>query len=252
MEHLLEDIKYYWTKRADGYSKVNQEELFSEQKEKWRNAIIENIAGENYSEMKVLDVGTGPGFFAILLAEMGFQVTAIDYTDEMLRKASQNAGGLSERINWQRMDAQKLAFAKDTFDLVVTRNVTWNLENPEAAYSEWYRVLKKGGKVINFDANWYRYLYEPKMKTGYEMDRENAKKSRVEDYYEGTDIAEMERIAKKVPLSKIKRPQWDLEIMKKIGFGICQADEKIGDLILSEAEKINYRSTPIFMVQGVR
>ncbi len=38
-------------------------------------------------EINVLDIGTGPGFFSILLAERGYNVSAVDYTEEMLVKA---------------------------------------------------------------------------------------------------------------------------------------------------------------------
>ena len=36
---LLEEIRSYWNNRADGYSRVNQEELHSEQKEKWKEVL---------------------------------------------------------------------------------------------------------------------------------------------------------------------------------------------------------------------
>ena len=38
---LLEEIRSYWNNRADGYSRVNQEELHSEQKEKWKEVLLE-------------------------------------------------------------------------------------------------------------------------------------------------------------------------------------------------------------------
>ena len=79
-------------------------------------------------------MGTGPGFFAIILAEAGIQVTAVDYTEEMLKEAKANAGELSENIHFQQMDAQNLEFPDETFDAVITRNVTWNLEHPVRAY----------------------------------------------------------------------------------------------------------------------
>ena len=49
----------------------------------------------------------------------------------------------SEQIDFQQMDLQNLIFLMKKFDVIVTRNLTWNLENPQQAYSEWYRVLKK-------------------------------------------------------------------------------------------------------------
>ena len=39
-----------------------------------------------------------------------------------------------------RADAQRLPFADTSFDAVVSRNLVWNLENPEAAYKEWLRI----------------------------------------------------------------------------------------------------------------
>lgn len=102
------------------------------------------------TEIHLLDVGTGPGFFAIILAEAGIQVTAVDYTEEMLKEAKANAGELSEKIHFQQMVAQNLEFPDGIFDVVITRNVTWNLEHPVRAYQEWYRVLKKGRSAAEF------------------------------------------------------------------------------------------------------
>lgn len=77
-----EENIHYWTNRASGYSTVNQEELASDQKTVWRGVISGRIAARFPDrcpeEIRVLDVGTGPGFFAIILAELGYQVTAVD------------------------------------------------------------------------------------------------------------------------------------------------------------------------------
>ena len=151
---LLDKIEEYWTGRAEGYSQVNQGELATEQREKWKKNLMSHLKGKKPEETKVLDIGTGPGFFAIILAEAGYQVTAVDYTEEMLKEAKQNAGKLAGKIHWQQMDAQNLTFESETFDVVVSRNLTWNLEKPEKAYGEWIRVLKKGGILLNYDANW--------------------------------------------------------------------------------------------------
>ena len=124
MSELLEDIRKYWTKRAKGYSEYNQGELSGEQREKWRQAILAELPDKPLTEIHLLDVGTGPGFFAIILAEAGIQVTAVDYTEEMLKEAKANAGELSEKIHFQQMDAQNLEFPDETFDAVITRNVT--------------------------------------------------------------------------------------------------------------------------------
>ena len=88
-----EENIHYWTHRAPGYSGVNQEELATDQKRVWGRTIQERIAarfpGRKPGSIRVLDVGTGPGFFAIILAKAGYQVTAVDYTEEMLCKAKE-------------------------------------------------------------------------------------------------------------------------------------------------------------------
>ena len=76
-------------------------------------------------KIKIADMGTGPGFFAISLAKRGYDVTAVDYTQEMLNHAMQNAGTYASRITWMRGDVQNLENIQDgSFDVIVTRNLT--------------------------------------------------------------------------------------------------------------------------------
>ena len=136
--------------------------------------------------MKILDIGTGPGFFPMILSEAGYTVTAVDYTEEMLEKAKENLGKYTkyglERVTLQRMDAQNLEFADETFDVVISRNLTWNLEKPEQAYQEWMRVLKPGGVLLNFDANWYGYLYDERKRERNEADRKKVEEQQLDDH----------------------------------------------------------------------
>ena len=160
VKDLLSEIESYWTTRAEGYSEVNHKELNGMQKGAWLEVLKGQFPEKAKDEIKILDIGTGPGFFPVILAEAGYKVTAVDYTQEMLDTAKKNAGNLCERISFYKMDAQNLEFEDDVFDVVISRNLTWNLKDPKRAYEEWCRVLKPGGKLLNFDANWYGYLYD--------------------------------------------------------------------------------------------
>ena len=135
MSDLKNEIHDYWTNRARGYSEYNQQEMADARQTMWRAKLLDLLRKQfperEPKEIKILDVGTGPGFFAILLAEAGYQVTAIDYTEEMLKEAQQNAGGLAECIVWKTGDAQALDVENNSFDAIVTRNVTWNLPRPD-------------------------------------------------------------------------------------------------------------------------
>lgn len=245
----------YWSNRAPGYSKVNRDELGSGQHRVWSRVLTERIAG-HYPDRKkeaisVLDIGTGPGFFAIILAEQGYRVTAVDYTASMLEKARENAGAWERSIHFRQMNAEELSFADGSFDVVVSRNLTWNLYHPERAYAEWTRVLRPGGLLLNFDANWYRYLYDGKAREGYRQDRENIRLEGVANETDGTDIPAMEAIAYQAPLSLARRPGWDMRVLGGLGMR-PEADPEIWRTVWTREERINNASTPMFLVKAVK
>ena len=79
-QDILSENKAYWTQRAPSYSEINQRELSSRSCEVWRETICEQIRTRfperRPQELRVLEVGTGPGVFAIILAEAGYCVIA--------------------------------------------------------------------------------------------------------------------------------------------------------------------------------
>lgn len=253
-QELLQEIASYWGTRAEGYSEVNEKELAGSQREAWLHVLEEQFPEKKKEEMKILDIGTGPGFFPMILSEAGYTVTAVDYTEEMLEKAKENLGKYTkyglERVTLQRMDAQNLEFADETFDVVISRNLTWNLEKPEQAYQEWMRVLKPGGVLLNFDANWYGYLYDEEKKEAYEADRKKVEEQQLDDHYLCTDIDRMENIARQVPLSAMERPAWDTKVLESLGVCSIQNDSEIWKRVWSEEERLNYASTPMFLVRA--
>lgn len=253
-QELLQEIASYWGTRAEGYSEVNEKELAGSQREAWLHVLEEQFPEKKKEEMKILDIGTGPGFFPMILSEAGYTVTAVDYTEEMLEKAKENLGKYTkyglERVTLQRMDAQNLEFADETFDVVISRNLTWNLEKPEQAYQEWMRVLKQGGVLLNFDANWYGYLYDEEKKEAYEADRKKVEEQQLDDHYLCTDIDRMENIARQVPLSAMERPAWDTKVLESLGVCSIQTDSEIWKRVWSEEERLNYASTPMFLVRA--
>lgn len=250
---ILSENLAYWTGRAAGYSEVNQTELATSQKEKWsrclRSEISRRFPGIPPERLRVLDIGTGPGFFAILLCEAGYDVTAVDLTPAMLEEARKNAGSLAGRIRFLEMNAESPDFPDGSFDVVVSRNLTWNLPHPDRAYAEWARVLKPGGLLLNFDANWYAYLFDGEAQAAYERDRVNSAEQGVWDQNVGENFDVMEDIARRVPLSDIPRPAWDLNLLDRLGLQ-AEADEEVWKRVWSEDEKVSFRSTPMFLVHA--
>jgi SAM-dependent methyltransferase len=248
MENLLEKIENYWDRRSDEYFQEKLEELNSFKRKAWTDLINEYVPKVPERNLKVLDIGTGPGFFAIIMAVCGYEVVAIDYTDAMLQKAKKNASIYKNSINFKRMDAHHLEFEEDTFDLIVTRNLTWNLERPDEAYREWYRVLRYKGRLLNFDANWYLHVHDAQEREKYEQDRLNSRERGFKDHYTIPNTKVMEDLARNLPLSRKHRPEWDVQELLKIGFTKIIIEMEIGKRVWDEAEMVNYSSTPMFLI----
>lgn len=218
----IEAIRDYWNQRANGFSLAVDEELNLEEAKEWERQFREAI---RKPEADVLDDGTGAGFFPVILGRMGHNITAIDYSDEMVEQAKRRFETLGLSVDVRQMDAQHLTFADASFDAVVSRNVLWNLDNPEAAYREIHRVLRPGGVLILEDGNMYLYMNDRDYAALHEAQEEKRKKAKAEEVglhgkhnVDHVDFSIIEKIAGDLSISKIRRPQWDFEQLTILGF----------------------------------
>lgn len=143
-------IRDYWDWRSSSYG------LDSD-----KSADIEAGWASVFSELtakspgrRALDVGTGTGQLAMYLARVGFGVTAVDLSRNMVRQARRLAASRGLDIDFRVGDAEVLEFGASSFHVVASRNLIWTLPDPERAISEWRRVLKPGGRLIISDGFW--------------------------------------------------------------------------------------------------
>ena len=80
-------IENYWSRRAESYGEIRRHELACEKKSLWLAEIMPHLPEAR--PLRILDVGTGAGFFAILLAEQGHRVCGVDMTQAMLDEGAQ-------------------------------------------------------------------------------------------------------------------------------------------------------------------
>ena len=206
----------------------------------------------NREEIKVLDIGCGPGFLPIVLSENGYRVTGVDYSEDMLVCARENMRKCGAHATLCQGDAMKLDFDDASFDVIVSRNLTWNLQDVEDAYAEWIRVLKPKGLLLVFDANWYHYLRDENSRKAYDIDRQNVAEKGFGDYNIGENFDIMEEIADRLPMTGVNRPIWDRGVLANYGMENVDYIENIGSEVYSDKEKINYKSTPLFMIKAKR
>jgi ubiquinone/menaquinone biosynthesis C-methylase UbiE len=233
-----------WTDSSSNYSNLIKVELNCFKKKAWTDIILEN-AGKN-DKMDILDVGTGPGFFAIIMSQAGHRVTAIDCTKAMVNEAKANAENAGITADFRVSDGQELEFEDESFDLIISRNVTWTLIDAPRAYREWKRVLKSDGKIIIFDANWNLRLFDEGAMKKYEEDQKEYEKLFGEAPPSYT--ADMIDYRKSMPMCQRRRPQWDFNTLIELGYKKISCDMDIGDRVYNEKEKVKYRSNPMFML----
>lgn len=154
---MLKTIAAYWTSSSDAYDKVIKSQFRNKKTvAAWEGKL--RLALGHERGKRILDVGTGPGFFSILLSRMGHRLTAVDAAAGMIEQARRNFQHYDCAVSAYVGDAMHLdQEAEASFDAVVSRDVVWTLPDPAQAYADWYRVLKPGGTLVVFDGN---YLYQ--------------------------------------------------------------------------------------------
>lgn len=153
-DHQLQgSINDYWTERAPSYDAYQQRpERRDLDVEAWGRVWTAALPP---APADVLDVGTGSGHVARLLAGLGHRVTGIDLSPGMLEIAARHAADDPRRPRFLAGDAVDPDFPEASFDAVVGRYVMWTLRDPATAVARWLRVLRPGGVVAMADSLWF-------------------------------------------------------------------------------------------------
>lgn len=101
---------------------------------------------------RVLDIGAGTGALSLLAAELGYEVTALDLSAQMLAKAREKAGVRGHEVTFVHARADEPP--DGPFDAVMERHVAWTLPDPVAAMRAWRDVVRPGGHLVLFEGSW--------------------------------------------------------------------------------------------------
>ena len=230
----LEDrIERYWDLRSSEFSKVRRTELASQDAALWLKLIEKHLPPE--APLKILDAGTGAGFFAIILSRMGHDVTGIDMSEEMVHEARKNTLQANCHAVFCKMNAQALVFPDESFDAVISRNLTWTLPDVMQAYREWKRVLKSGGMLLNFDSDY-----------GCSVFARNNDKANVHAMVTDAQLNECNSIKDKLRISAHQRPSWDISYLASLGFDV-QFDNDVSSFVHQD-KNLSYDNIPLFAI----
>ena len=121
-----------------------------EQYKSWAQRVAENFAQGN----EVLEVAPGPGYLAILLAQLGkYNIVGLDISRTFVEIAQKNAteAGVEDAIVFRQGDAAHMPFDDETFDFIVCTSAFKNFTDPLGALREMYRVLKENRTALIID-----------------------------------------------------------------------------------------------------
>jgi SAM-dependent methyltransferase len=96
---------------------------------------------------QILDLATGTGWTSRLVARRGARVVGADIASDLLAAATQRASKEGLSIEYRIGDAEKLSFADQSFNAVVSTFGVMFASHPEAAAAELGRVCKQGGRI---------------------------------------------------------------------------------------------------------
>ena len=107
-----------------------------------RIQTISDMVSHLGSDLKILDVGCGAGPISEHISKMGNQVTCADLPS------------ITSLAHKRRVllvvatDAEHLAFAPNSFDVILALEILEHLWNPQSFLDEAYRILKANGHLI--------------------------------------------------------------------------------------------------------
>jgi ubiquinone/menaquinone biosynthesis C-methylase UbiE len=162
-----------WTKEAERLWNERASFWNSRSRNMWetgsRKDIIPFFQKHVLSNSLVGDLGCGDGYGTFKLMQVGYTVTGVDVSEEMVHKASSIVNDSS--VPFLKADIGKLPFDDHYFDAVLAINSLEWTEDPKRVLNEMKRVVKPKGKacigILGPTAgpreNSYRRLYQEKV-----------------------------------------------------------------------------------------
>jgi ubiquinone/menaquinone biosynthesis C-methylase UbiE len=109
--------------------------------------VLANMVGR-IQDRPILDVATGTGRAALLMARGGADVTAVDASEQMLQVARKRAAEERAQITFKRGDAHALQFQDREFDVVICLRLLMHAPDWRKVMGELCRVAER---LVIFD-----------------------------------------------------------------------------------------------------
>ncbi|MDZ7304062.1 MAG: class I SAM-dependent methyltransferase [candidate division KSB1 bacterium] len=122
---------------------------------KFGHACAEKLSSRRFRGGRILDAGCGFGGTAMVLAKRfpDCEIVGIDLSEPLLHLANMNlqANGLEQRVKFELGDVERIPYADQSFDVVLSLNMVHIVEDPVQMLNEIERVLAPDGFLFIVD-----------------------------------------------------------------------------------------------------
>jgi len=103
----------------------------------------------------ILDVGAASCEISEYLANLGYDVVALDISQSMLLISDKRVKKFKRKLKLQYTvgDSEDLPFKNCVFSKIICLDTLHHLPQPQKAVNEFYRILKPGGKILCYEPN---------------------------------------------------------------------------------------------------
>jgi len=237
---LRDEIKAYWSMRAAGFDLSPWHDIVSEEERRaWQALIIKHLgSGEG---RRALDLASGTGIISLLMDDVGFQVTGMDWSENMLELARAKAKKQGRTINFMLGDAENTMEPDASFDVIINRHLVWTLVDPRAAFAEWFRLLKPGGRVLIIDGFFVGSFWHEKLAQKLITMLEKMQIMQPnEDYEDAKDRKTFNSILSRVYFSHGSTAAEVGQLLEQVGFLPAKIDQDLQAIYRIKAKKIGW------------
>jgi len=230
----IEEIRTYYDRIADIYDERAAKNPYMSISD---HSTWSWIMGRLPKDMEsaILDAGGGTGKWAICIAKLGYRITVLDVSAEMLRVASKKATeeGLLHLVSIRQGNMEETDFPSESFDFILCEGDAFSMTpNPVRALREFYRILKTNGRVSLNICNHYKLLplMIQRMRTFVEVRRYFSEPNYGQEPLHGATF-------------RTWRPEEALRLIEDTGFVIeaYAPRQVLADLLSEEVESIMIR-----------
>jgi len=168
--------KLEWENNADFWIKIIRKKMDPFREKLTNRAILNSLKGEK--NLKILDAGCGEGYLCRKLARRGNILFGIDFSKKLIEAAKEAEKRNPLGIKYFLGDFRKTNFPSSFFDVIISHQTINEIPDPERAFREFSRILKRKGKLVFLflhpcfdfpikELNSLNYFQRKKIKKGY-------------------------------------------------------------------------------------